>query len=408
MSGSHFSQNVQKDDSNAIQTFMPEDCGKATEDTKSVIDGQIPHVLAVFRIAAETNKIIKKKSTVISLETTLESINLEKLEAEAAFREAERKLTIKGLSVEEVTQNRKMVEDKEQRMQRARQQMERTQDILKAERLNLGFARDALERILKQALAEANLLAPLENQRVERPMPNTDARGNFVSHTDDNNPKVLDPEEITRRDVAEVVDKAANRLKQAQHDFDQQGVLYQNDLREYTQEVREGTCDMPQTEFDQVQFGFSQRATRELIEAEKVYSEAVGGAQHLGIGIGSDQESKFVDETDDGYCESHEAEVVGTDNVAFIECWRQQVSDGMGSVESTIYDEDEWDARSLDFGESLSTRALASGRARVRISRWDAVRAERWRTFEKPEHENGPQLEFGSVLESEQKVEPNN
>lgn len=190
---------------------------------------------------------------------------------------------------------------------------------------------------------------------------------------------VDDPAEQEKRDALETYEQTRAMLVEKQLEFDTRDIRYQDDLSEFFRDAEAGQCDTTRTQFDQLQVGFVRWATRDLIEAEAAYSEACNHARDLGV-IGNDSvmSSDFVDDVNDGYRESKEAERVSRIDMPGITNWLCNVPETFET--STAMPEtpaDDWDVRSVDFGESVSV--CGTGRLKTRIERWNQIRSDRWR-----------------------------
>lgn len=133
--------------------------------------------------------------------------------------------------------------------------------------------------------------------------------------------------------------------------------------------------EMSRTEFDLEQLAQKIEHTRELIRAERAYSEAGRHALELGlVRHDSDQSRRFVDYPGDG--------TVSGDRVALfvdekkqhsIEAWRDIIVAG-GTDSPVSAKGDHWEVNTVEFGESSSTHADEWEKAR--INEWEGVRDE--------------------------------
>ena len=131
--------------------------------------------------------------------------------------------------------------------------------------------------------------------------------------------------------------------------------------------------DMSRTEFDLEQLAQKIEHTRELIRAEKAYSEAGRFAKEVGfIREDSDQSCHFVDEPDDGaHSGDRHATFVEDNDMTFVEDWREGISPPSWSP-SARSPGDVWEVDSVRFGEGCSTHAEEWNK--IRIDRWDEMR----------------------------------
>ena len=182
-----------------------------------------------------------------------------------------------------------------------------------------------------------------------------------------------------QREAMMLLEQKKVELLEKEEAFDKRDLLCQEALQGYLARVDNGEEGPSRTEFDLYMLGYGQDVTRELIAAEGAYGEAFHHARDLGIlGNGSDISSNFVDDVDDGYLMSGELARLATKDWSRIDRWLEATPDANESEQVILEGEaDEWDASSIDFGESLSVCNF--GRQRKRIQRWDQIRSDRWR-----------------------------
>ena len=127
--------------------------------------------------------------------------------------------------------------------------------------------------------------------------------------------------------------------------------------------------DMTRTEFDLEQLALRMDLTRELVEAEKAYSDAGRFAVEVGYGRDdSNQSCHFVDDPEDGACSGDRyATFVEEKGMDFIEAWREGIT-GTISTSPVSAQGDDWDVDSVNFGEGCSTHA----------DEWYKTKIERW------------------------------
>ncbi|GAB7363425.1 hypothetical protein MBLNU230_g3701t1 [Neophaeotheca triangularis] len=130
------------------------------------------------------------------------------------------------------------------------------------------------------------------------------------------------------------------------------------------------------------QFRETQKATQDVIAAEERYLAARAAAIHAGVKPGSEVESGFADDTDDGYSLSLEDELIRCVNRGSIERWLKRIpsvavssksageldlkATPMSSINSGAMDD--WDLESMSVWETWSNKA--NGDARTRIDDW--------------------------------------
>ena len=136
------------------------------------------------------------------------------------------------------------------------------------------------------------------------------------------------------------------------------------------------------TEFELQQLQQTQRMTRRIIEAEQAFEGVKEAAVAAGIQLpGSDIQSGFVDDADDGYRTSLEERLCHDIDRVRISRWLREVPDrdssGRGDPEESKdreIDVDDWDARTVQISDTASM--VAEGRAKRRIEKWQATCAK--------------------------------
>jgi hypothetical protein len=115
---------------------------------------------------------------------------------------------------------------------------------------------------------------------------------------------------------------------------------------------------MSKTEFDLEQLAQRIELTKELVRAERAYSEAGRYAVEVGlIREDSDQSCHFVDYPDDGACSGDRyAVVVEVQDTSSIEAWLEGFSPAFSTSPVSAHG-DEWEVDSVRFGEGCSTHA---------------------------------------------------
>ncbi|KAK5127692.1 hypothetical protein LTR08_004337 [Meristemomyces frigidus] len=147
-------------------------------------------------------------------------------------------------------------------------------------------------------------------------------------------------------------------------------------------ELAEGINVETNTELELRQLQDTQKLTRRVIDAEKAYEEAKTAAIAAGIQLhGSDIESGFIDDADDGYRVSLEEELCRSIDSTRMLKWLQQLPEPQQDGSGTEYepantpadegDSDDWDVRTVEISDSSSM--VAEGPPRKRIDRWRAI-----------------------------------
>jgi hypothetical protein len=183
------------------------------------------------------------------------------------------------------------------------------------------------------------------------------------------------PSEAARRDWAiaqdaarELVNEREYQLQDARAKVEDFSNYYEAELRTFNEWKAEGRLDSTKTEFDVSLLQGAQIATGALIQAEQELEAAREHARELGVVSSEfDQESGFLDYADDGYRESMEADIAAHVDRGRIERWMDEEKDGEGEATEC----DNWDSKSVDFGDSISV--VAEGKERKRIDRWRSM-----------------------------------
>ena len=241
--------------------------------------------------------------------------------------------------------------------------------------INLEYLRNQSQRIFEEALREANML-------------------NLPELDDDNTTSIQDPAEHDQPSAANSVRSSSTSISM-DHTFrlalieemERKGMVFHimrdafdernedlgKELDEYLQAVQDGTCDLPQSDFDRMGVEMLQARTRDYIDAEIAYEEVKTRARALRLLDNEfDQDSNFIDDPDDGYRESHEAGMMERVDEDFIEGWRAKIinSQDMGDLDEQL-EADDWEARTVGISESISL--VDYTRNGARIERWQEI-----------------------------------
>ncbi|KXT09155.1 hypothetical protein AC579_7292 [Pseudocercospora musae] len=165
---------------------------------------------------------------------------------------------------------------------------------------------------------------------------------------------------------------------------DAQKMLYDRDfdfdreIEEHQRALDEGEEVGSRTELDIQQFQETQRLTRWLVKAETKYEVAKAAMLDAGIQPpGSDIDSGFIDNVDDGYRISMERDWVVSADSYDMHQWLDNIPDNVDSSETAVCayerDVDSWDADEVDICDSWSM--VADGPQRRRIDKWRALSA---------------------------------
>ena len=161
---------------------------------------------------------------------------------------------------------------------------------------------------------------------------------------------------------------AQTRLRAMDDSFETRGERFDEEARERRRKIETGEEVESESAFALRQINDTRRMGRRLSDAEEAVEAAKAAAVAAGVQIpGSDVESGFVDDVNDGYALSSEKEVVSSINRPEVLKWLQKVP-AEGTEEPAEADVDDWDAKTANMSDSWS--AVAGGPDKKRISRW--------------------------------------
>lgn len=322
-----------------------------------------------------TERMIKEFNQIIDETRKLEIA--EKELRQARFKASTAEMTIKELNAElERTEDPSLKKDLSEKIETENQtfvanagQRESLTELIKAYKGNLEFAQDVFQNIFRRALKDTNLLN-LPEVAVDGYNPPEAARDRqdptTVSETDQS---IVSVEELLRRNACDDLEYMRENLMYAQAAFDGRHVRYERALYEYQIELDEGTTSCTQSEFGRLAVERTRTLTRELIDAEADYEEALQRAKALGVlMVQVDQESNFVSDISDGYHISDEASMRVAVDTTFIQDWNDSiVTCGPEELEEP-QEPDDWDAQTVGLSDSVSV--VDYSRNRKRIDRW--------------------------------------
>jgi hypothetical protein len=232
---------------------------------------------------------------------------------------------------------------------------------------DIQYVKNQLTLNWKETLADGGLLELFgEDVGVQTP-----ASKNAVAPEGEARPKST-ASEIERYEEEDAREAALNyvtqkqlQLHEAQTRFDSLQDYYVEEYHTYLACVEEGRITASKSEFDAMMLLDARETTKNWVQSEEQLEQARNQARELGLTLDSvDQESCFVDFSDDGYRESLEAQWIAHVDRDWIEKWIEQETE---MPEET--DCDEWDARTVDMWESVSVVA-DSCKVRKRIDHW--------------------------------------
>ncbi|CAK3956099.1 Hypothetical predicted protein [Lecanosticta acicola] len=194
------------------------------------------------------------------------------------------------------------------------------------------------------------------------------------------------------KELFHLINGLARCVEQAEYDLDHRHETFARLQEERKRKAEFGDPVQSLPEFELFQVTETQRLTRALIDAEAQYQDAKQAAIDAGIQPpGSEIESGFVSDIDDGYRESEEREISETVDKARVYRWRVDTNASvdhrprehpydLASTElefraaNISFHPRDWRPREVEMWESASM--LAQGPARRRIDKWrDVVRS---------------------------------
>ena len=249
---------------------------------------------------------------------------------------------------------------------------------------DLLYYRERLEDRLWHALVESGQIRADEDASDIAPdeLQGEEGQGSAAAENSCSAGEGTNPEECRTRKAQFILGSAKAKLEDAKERFHYLDRLCEAQQYEFENHVHPEWHDMSRTEFDVDQLALKIDHTRELIRAQKAYSEAARYAIEVGlVREDSDQSCHFLDEADDGNCSGDQyAFSVEKEDTGFIENWRKTIAPACPSP-STRSEGDVWEVDSVSFGEGTS--AHADEWEKIRIDRWDEMReVERKRMHE--------------------------
>ena len=176
----------------------------------------------------------------------------------------------------------------------------------------------------------------------------------------------LDTSNVQIRKAMSFLGSAKENLQAATTNFIQLDKLCEAQRREFSTHMIPEWRGMSKTEFDLGQLAQKIELTRELVRAERAFSEAGRYAVEVGfIRDDPDQSCHFVDEPEDGASSGDRWEtLVEQKDMDFIKAWRENVAPA--SLYSPVSVEcDVWEVDSVYFGEGCSTHADEWNKTRI-------------------------------------------
>lgn len=264
------------------------------------------------------------------------------------------------------------LEEREPAVMRSIQRQEELEEALETKKKDLYWCQEDLRSSLEPSLIAAGFVEPhvLEGNTMDwnnHESPEGvggDAVAETAPLTDE---ETVSGEELERRAARKELDDAAENLNALRDEYEGQEARERDAIWRYKCDFAAGEATFPIEEMHRYLLQQSMDLVRALIEAEEQCDRTAARARALGLlGNAFDQESHFVDYQDDGESTIFEGSDNGEANREFIESWRTNLPES--PQETPQPDIDDWDARSINIGDSLSD--VDYSRNRKRIDRW--------------------------------------
>jgi hypothetical protein len=262
---------------------------------------------------------------------------------------------------------------------------------IRYQKLDLVDSRERLEEELWLALVQSGQVEaddavsdvasdPFEALNEGGPNLSYDYDGNIGHGSDPDavHPDVMDHDGDADRDPTQkamsLLDVTKEELQVASMSFYQYDRLCKEQRQEFEADMVPEWRGMSRTEFDLEQLSRRIDLTRELVRAERAYSEAGRYAVEVGLmREDSDQSCHFVEYPDDGACSGDRyAVIVEEKDTSSIEAWVEGFPPTF-STSPVSAQGDEWDVDSVRFGEGCSTHADEWNKPK--INRMEQLRA---------------------------------
>ena len=264
------------------------------------------------------------------------------------------------------------LEEREAATTRNIQRQEELEEALETKKKDLYWCQEDLRSSLEPSLVAAGFVEPLLpesnvmdwNNRESNEEVDEDAAPEAMPLMDD---ETVSEEELEQRAARKELDDAGENLNALRDEYEGQEAREREAIWRYKCDFAAGEATFPIEEMHQYLLQQSMDLLRALIEAEERCEKAAVRARALGLlGNSFDQESHFVDYQDDGESTIFGGSDNGEATREFIESWRTNLPES--PQETPQPDIDDWDARSINIGDSLSD--VDYSRNRKRIDRW--------------------------------------
>ncbi len=328
-------------------------------------------VILTHDMVATLNDIFNGSRKVEKLEERCEDVSKE-VNLARIFLDQSRGLLETVARPEETGQIEADMERADQTLRKASPRKERLEKELWIEKHNLEYSRARVENLLWRVFSDAQLLnetGQANESDSDSSINQNGATDKPSTHSDHSENTFLSIEDLHRLATSEEVERTRQTLQTLQETFDDRQDEYNRDFQEYEQAIQDGSCDLPQSDFDRIYVSNMRNLTACLKAAETEHRNVMARARALGIVENEyEQESDFVDQEDDGYRESHEAGMTAGVDRVFIDRWIETTVESADQENDLIEEADDWDVKTVGISDSISL--VAEGRSRVRIDRW--------------------------------------
>ncbi|KAI9665818.1 MAG: hypothetical protein M1821_003752 [Bathelium mastoideum] len=173
---------------------------------------------------------------------------------------------------------------------------------------------------------------------------------------------------LLHANVTKDVHAKAYDLMRIREQFEDLDNLYRRDKAEFCRQQSRGEHRSDITNLDISHVLKKQKATHDLINAEAEYDEARRRARGMGVCEFHDDESCFLDRSNDGYSPSMEGRMKAGIDRGYLKTWITQCKEQKDDSADAIPEIDEWASSSVDVSDSISMKA--EGRLRTKIHAW--------------------------------------
>ena len=173
--------------------------------------------------------------------------------------------------------------------------------------------------------------------------------------------------------ILKEVERTRQALFQAQDVFDSTRGSQELDKIEFRSLAAQGiTAGFSEEELDLAHFEKTSENTRALVIAEEEHKKAKAVARKFGILENQlDQESDFVDESEDGYCDSQNGNLEAVPDLSYVGHWTNEVIDAQNPFALSLQElqPDDWEFRAVAMFDTRSCVDLDEDHQR-RINHW--------------------------------------